>query len=107
MPSWKTHFKTYPVTAKKFAKTYSKAFVTRIVEADIKTITKDGDEGLCVQIEKDELWVRLNKTSCQNLAKAFTDDYTKWIGKKVEIEAIDSKFGEDDCKSIIFKPVKS
>ncbi len=86
MPSWKDHYKTSVLSAKRWDK---KEHTGKIIEAAVITVenekTNKAAERFCLTIEGLDMPLPLNKTNCLDLSKAWGEDYENWIGKKVKV----------------------
>lgn len=105
MRNWKEFFKNFPKSAKRLWEIGEKKFIGKIVEVDMKPITRDGDESLCITLDYNDFCLHINKTNAEAIAKRFGDDVDKWEGKKVQVEVIDTKYAGNNVKGLKVTPL--
>ena len=64
-----------------------------------------GDHGvvtkLVIELNDGSYRIQLNKGNAESLGDALGDDYDTWIGRKVKVTAINTKFKDQPCKGLL------
>lgn len=80
------------------------AVVIKDVLSEVLESQYQGKPQLVGLLQKSDLNVSLNTTSCKALSKAYGDDYLGWVGKKVKVSKGSVKFGAGSVPAILVEP---
>jgi hypothetical protein len=69
-----------------FAKINKDSWSAKVLEVESQPVKKGGEEVLALHLDKPDLWIVCNRTNAEILAKKWTDDVDKWVGRKLRIE---------------------
>lgn len=75
----------------------------------VETMGKGKDkekDKLVIEIEQGETRIALNKTNAVVLAKAFGDDYSKWVGKPIIVQTMETTYMGDPVLGLQVIPGK-
>jgi hypothetical protein len=106
MRNWKEFYKNFPKSAKRLWEIGEVKFGGKITEVDMMPVSKNGEESLCITLDYEDFVIHVNKTNAALIAARHGDDVDKWVGKKVLIEVIDTKFAGANVKGLKITPVK-
>jgi hypothetical protein len=92
-------------SVKAWFKKHPKPTQAMIQEVDIKAGFKGQGEVLCIIIDVDNACIRLKKANILAIAKKYSDDVDKWIGKKILITKGKEMMDGELVDSINIEPV--
>lgn len=106
MASFRDIYKKPLLSAKLLGKRIINAKIQECYPETMTDPKGSSKDTLVIELDDGETRISLNKGNAVELAKAFGDDYTEWVGRRVKVATHKTEYMGKPCDGLQVVPIK-
>jgi len=107
MPNWRSKVGGKTLTAKALGRRKLTGKITSVTLEVLRARDGTESERLCIYVEDERKAIPLNVGNCENMEKAYGDDYDNWEGKPVVVSTHKTQFAGKEVDGLLVMPLRA